>query len=140
MTSTYEAAQMTGAQYPSQNGTPPSQPHMSESELQKLQENIQKLRDGDDVMHLGNAPPQYSHLSQMGPAMNAHQHPHFATPTRPAHSPQQMAHAVMSLEASHHDSYDAHDASRKRSKVSRACDECRRKKVRPPSGHSRRRC
>jgi hypothetical protein len=144
MTSTHEAAQMSGPQYPSQNGTPPSQPHMSESELQKLQENIQKLRDGGDVMHLGNAPPQYSHLAQMAPAMNAHQHqpqhPHFATPTRPAHSPQQMAHAVMSLEGGHHDPYDAHDASRKRSKVSRACDECRRKKVRTPSGQSRRRC
>jgi hypothetical protein len=102
------------------------QQHMSDPEL-RLQENLQQLREGGDMMHAGNQQqPQYQQLAQMPPSMGAHQH--FQAPARPTHSPQQMAHAVMSLEGQH-DAYDPNDPSRKRSKVSRACDECRRKKV-----------
>ncbi|KAJ4371435.1 Glucose-responsive transcription factor [Neocucurbitaria cava] len=114
--------------YGNQNGTPPSQQqqHMTDPEL-RLQENLQQLREGGDMAHAnGPQQPQYQQLAQMAPNMSAHQH--FQTPLRPTHSPQQMAHAVMSLEG-HHDAYDPNDPSRKRSKVSRACDECRRKKV-----------
>jgi hypothetical protein len=63
---------------------------------------------------------------QINAALNAHHQ--FQTPPRPTHSPQQMAQHVMSLDGQ--DMYSDHDgSSRKRSKVSRACDECRRKKV-----------
>jgi hypothetical protein len=41
-----------------------------------------------------------------------------------------MAQHVMNMEGHGHDPFDPNDPSRKRSKVSRACDECRRKKVR----------
>lgn len=128
-------AQMGGGPgpYGNQNGTPPAQQqqqHLTDPEL-RLQENLQQLRDGGDMIHTGGPQqPQYQQL-QMGPAMGAHQH--FQAPPRPAHSPQQMAHAVMSLEG-HPDTYDPNDPSRKRSKVSRACDECRRKKVRTGPG------
>ncbi|KAF1845322.1 uncharacterized protein K460DRAFT_416596 [Cucurbitaria berberidis CBS 394.84] len=125
-------AQMGGGPgpYVNQNGTPPAQhhqQHMTDPEL-RLQENLQQLRDGGDMAHTsGPQQPQYQQLAQMAPSLSAHQH--FQTPLRPTHSPQQMAHAVMSLEG-HHDAYDPNDPSRKRSKVSRACDECRRKKIR----------
>ena len=116
--------------YVNQNGTPPAQhqqQHLTDPEL-RLQENLQQLRDGGDMAHQpGPQQSQYHPLAQMAPTMSAH--PHFPTPLRPTHSPQQMAHAVMSLEG-HHDAYDPSDPNRKRSKVSRACDECRRKKVR----------
>ena len=121
--------------YVNQNGTPPAQQqqqHLTDPDLQ-LQEKLQQFRDDTQMMHsAGPQQPQYSQMAQMGPAMGAH--PHFQTQPRPTHSPQQMAHAVMSLEG-HHDAYDPNDPSRKRSKVSRACDECRRKKVRPPHLH-----
>ncbi|EDU40962.1 Zn-clus multi-domain protein [Pyrenophora tritici-repentis] len=122
-------AQMGGGpgQYPSQNGTPPAQHQLTDPEL-RLQENLQQLREGGDMMHTaGPQQPQYQPLTHMGPAMGAH--PHFQGPARPTHSPQQMAQHVMNLEG-HHDPYDPNDPSRKRSKVSRACDECRRKKIR----------
>jgi hypothetical protein len=124
--------------YVNQNGTPPAQQqqqqHLTDPDLQ-LQEKLQQFRDDAQMMHTtGPQQPQYSQMAQMGPAMGAH--PHFQTQPRPTHSPQQMAHAVMSLEG-HHDAYDPNDPSRKRSKVSRACDECRRKKVRPTCPHHR---
>jgi hypothetical protein len=71
-------------------------------------------------MHAGAA-----HAQQMNPMSAAHHS--FHTPPRPTHSPQQMAQTVMSMEE--HAMYGDDSASRKRSKVSRACDECRRKKV-----------
>ena len=124
-------AQMGGGPGPylNQNATPPAQQqqeHLTDPEL-RLQANLQRLREGGDMAHTsGPQQAQYQQLAQMGSGMNAHQH--FQTPLRPTHSPQQMAHAVMNLEA--HDAYDTNDPGRKRSKVSRACDECRRKKVR----------
>jgi hypothetical protein len=122
-------AQMSGgqAQYADHNGTPPAQQHqMSDPEL-RLRENIQQLQEGGDMMHsAGPQQAQYQPITHMGPTMSAHAH--YQGPTRPTHSPQQMAQHVMGLE--HHDPYDPNDPSRKRSKVSRACDECRRKKVR----------
>ncbi|KAF1938788.1 hypothetical protein EJ02DRAFT_409698 [Clathrospora elynae] len=122
-------AQMGGGPgtYTDQNGTPPAQQHhLSDAEL-RLQQNLQQLREGGEVMHTGNSQqPQYPQLAQLGPSMGAH---HFQAPARPTHSPQQMAQHVMSLEG-HHDQYDPNDLNRKRSKVSRACDECRRKKIR----------
>jgi hypothetical protein len=135
MSSTYAEpdAQMSGTQGPYANHaeTPPAQQqqqqqHLTDPEL-RLQENLQQLREGGDMMHAHPQQPQYQHLAQMPPTMGAHQH--FQSPARPTHSPQQMAHAVMSLEGQH-DPYDPNDPNRKRSKVSRACDECRRKKVR----------
>jgi hypothetical protein len=79
------------------------------------------------MMHsAGPQQAQYQQITHMGPTMSAH--PHYPGPTRPTHSPQQMAQHVMGLE--NHDPYDPNDPSRKRTKVSRACDECRRKKVR----------
>lgn len=115
--------------YVNQSATPSAQQqqqHLTDPEL-RLQENLQQLRDGGDIAQTsGPQQAQYQQLAHLGPSMGAHQH--FQAPLRPTHSPQQMAHAVMSLEA--HDAYDPNDPSRKRSKVSRACDECRRKKVR----------
>ena len=114
-------------QYANQNGTPPAQQHQLTDPELRLQENLQQLRDGGDMMHpVGPQQPQYQQMAHMGPAMGAH--PHFAGPTRPTHSPQQMAQHVMNMDG-HHDPYDPNDPNRKRSKVSRACDECRRKKV-----------
>jgi hypothetical protein len=103
--------------YGNQNGGTPPGP--TDPELQ-LQESLGQLRGASDMMHAGAPQGQ-----QMG-GLNAHHQ--FQTPPRPTHSPQQMAQSVMSLED--HGMYGDHDsASRKRSKVSRACDECRRKKV-----------
>ncbi|KAH7083335.1 hypothetical protein BKA63DRAFT_403028 [Paraphoma chrysanthemicola] len=128
MSSTYP--EPDAQSYVNHNGTPPAQQqqqHMTDPEL-RLQENLQQLRDGGDMMQSGHPPqPQYQQLAQMPPSMGAHHQ--FQSPARPVHSPQQMAHAVMSLEGQH-DPYDPNDPSRKRSKVSRACDECRRKKIR----------
>ncbi|KAH8730672.1 hypothetical protein GQ44DRAFT_767853 [Phaeosphaeriaceae sp. PMI808] len=124
--------QMSGGPgpYMNHNSTSPGQQqqhNLTDPEL-RLQENLQQLRDGGDMMHPGHPQqPQYQQLAQMPSAMGAHQH--FQSQARPTHSPQQMAHAVMSLEVQH-DGYDPNDPSRKRSKVSRACDECRRKKIR----------
>ncbi|KAI8935385.1 hypothetical protein NX059_007968 [Plenodomus lindquistii] len=117
--------------YVNQHGTPPAQQQPQSQQLTdpelRLQENLQQLREGGDMIHAGGPQqPQYQQLAQM-PVMGAHQH--FQAPPRPTHSPQQMAHAVMSLEGQH-EHYDPNDPSRKRSKVSRACDECRRKKIR----------
>lgn len=124
--------------YVNQHGTPPAQQQQQQQQHQhqsqqltdpelRLQENLQQLREGGDMIHTGGPQQsQYPQLAQM-PAMGAHQH--FQAPPRPTHSPQQMAHAVMSLEGQH-EHYDPNDPSRKRSKVSRACDECRRKKIR----------
>lgn len=120
-------AQMGGGSglYGNQNGgTSPTQQtsHLSPDQHDiQLQENIAQLtRSANDMMHVG----QQSH--HMGAPVNTHHQ--FQTPTRPTHSPQQMAQSVMSLE--NHDLYTDLDGSRKRSKVSRACDECRRKKIR----------
>ncbi|USP81720.1 uncharacterized protein yc1106_08994 [Curvularia clavata] len=123
-------AQMGGGpgQYANQNGTPPAPQHQLTDPELRLQENLQQLREGGDIMHPpGPQQPQYQQMAHMGPTMGGH--PHFQGPARPTHSPQQMAQHVMSLEG-HHDHYDPNDPSRKRSKVSRACDECRRKKIR----------
>jgi len=132
MSTTYTEpdAQMGGAQgaYTDHTDSPSAQQQqqqMTDPEL-RLQENMQQLRDGGDMLH-AHPQPQYQHITQMPSAMGAHAH--FQSPARPTHSPQQMAHAVMSLEGQH-DMYDPNDPNRKRSKVSRACDECRRKKVR----------
>ncbi|KAF2853316.1 hypothetical protein T440DRAFT_487751 [Plenodomus tracheiphilus IPT5] len=127
-------AHLSGAgPYVHQHGTPPAQQQQQQQPQQltdpelRLQENLQQLREGGDIVHTGGPQqPQYQQLAQM-PGMGAHQH--FQAPSRPTHSPQQMAHAVMSLEGQH-EHYDPNDPSRKRSKVSRACDECRRKKIR----------
>lgn len=87
----------------------------------QLHDNLAHLQRSSDMMHSG-----VSQAQQMGALSAAHHH--FQTPPRPTHSPQQMAQTVMSMED--HAMYSDHDGgSRKRSKVSRACDECRRKKV-----------
>lgn len=118
-------AQMGGGSglYGNQNGgtPPPQQQHNmpTDPELQ-LQEGIAQLQRSSDMMHAGAA-----HAQQMNPMSAAHHS--FHTPPRPTHSPQQMAQTVMSMEE--HAMYGDDSASRKRSKVSRACDECRRKKV-----------
>lgn len=114
--------------YGNHNGTPPAQQQhqdLTDPELQ-LQEKLQQF--SNQVMH-SNGPqqPQYQQPAQMAPLQGAH--PHFQAQQRPTHSPQQMAHVAMSL-GEHHEPFDPNDPSRKRSKVSRACDECRRKKVR----------
>lgn len=115
-----------------QNGaTPPQQQQQqqpqhipTDPELQ-LREQL-SLHQSNDMLH--QAPP---HLQQMG-AMSAPHH-HFQTPPRPVHSPQHMAQSAQSVMGidDHNNAFVDHDsATRKRSKVSRACDECRRKKVR----------
>ncbi|KAF1997370.1 hypothetical protein P154DRAFT_283132 [Amniculicola lignicola CBS 123094] len=120
-------AQMSGGSglYGNQNGgTPPAQQqqHVPTDEELQLQEGIaQHLQRNSELMHPGAA-----QAHQLNAAMNAHHQ--FHTPPRPTHSPQQMAQSVMSLED--HGAYDPDGSSRKRSKVSRACDECRRKKIR----------
>jgi hypothetical protein len=116
--------------YVTNGGTSPAQQqqqqHMHTDPELQLRENIQQLQQGTEMLHAA------SQAHQMG-AMNAVHH-HFQTPPRPTNSPQhlaQSAQSVMGME--NHNLYGDHDsASRKRSKVSRACDECRRKKVRPP--------
>ena len=112
--------------YNNQNGgaEPAQQPqHMAVDTDPQMREDLLQLQRSSEMMHAG--PPQ-GH--QMNAAMTAHHH--FQTPPRPTHSPQQMAQTVMSLED--HGMYSDQDGgsrSNKRSKVSRACDECRRKKV-----------
>lgn len=114
------------AMFVNQNGgTPPQQqqqPQHTDPELQ-LREQLQ-MHQGSDMMH------QAPHLQQLS-AMNATHH-HFPTPPRPVHSPQHMAQSAQSVMGiDEHNAFADHDgATRKRSKVSRACDECRRKKVR----------
>ncbi|KAL5441791.1 hypothetical protein PMIN06_001442 [Paraphaeosphaeria minitans] len=114
------------AMFVNQNGgTPPQQQQQhipTDPELQ-LREQLQ-MHQGGDMMH------QAPHLQQMG-AMNATHH-HFQTPPRPVHSPQHMAQSAQSVMGiDDHNAFADHDgATRKRSKVSRACDECRRKKIR----------
>ncbi|KAK7179944.1 hypothetical protein PSPO01_13943 [Paraphaeosphaeria sporulosa] len=115
------------AMFVNQNGgTPPQQQQQqhipTDPELQ-LREQLQ-MHQGSDMMH------QAPHLQQMG-AMNATHH-HFQTPPRPVHSPQHMAQSAQSVMGiDDHNAFADHDgATRKRSKVSRACDECRRKKIR----------
>ncbi|KAF2116271.1 hypothetical protein BDV96DRAFT_47079 [Lophiotrema nucula] len=117
-------AQMGGAGiYVSQHGTPPNQQqHMTSDAELRLQEHLApQLQESSSLLHGG---PQ-GH--PMNPALSAHHQ--FQTPSRPTHSPQQMAQSVMS-NLDEHNPYSDHDGSRKRSKVSRACDECRRKKIR----------
>jgi hypothetical protein len=114
-----------------QNGaTPPAQQqqqqqHMHTDPELQLRENMQQLQQGTEMLH---AAPQAHQMGGMNPV-----HHHFQTPPRPAHSPQHMAQSAQSVMGmEEHNPYGDHDsASRKRSKVSRACDECRRKKVRP---------
>jgi hypothetical protein len=110
--------------YGNQNGnTPPAQQqqHMTSDTDLQMQENLAQLQRSNDLMQHPGGPGQ-----QMNPLSAAHHH--FHSPPRPTHSPQQMAQTVMNLED--HNIYGDHEnASRKRSKVSRACDECRRKKV-----------
>ncbi|KAJ4295371.1 hypothetical protein N0V90_007383 [Kalmusia sp. IMI 367209] len=94
----------------------------SDTELQ-LREGLHQMQQSSDMMHQG---PQSHQMA----AMNAAHH-HFQTPPRPVHSPQHMAQSAQSVMGMEDPTaYGDHDsASRKRSKVSRACDECRRKKV-----------
>jgi hypothetical protein len=113
------------AMFVDQNGgTPPQQQqqHIATDPDLQLREQLQ-MHQGSDMMH------QAPHLQQMG-AMNATHH-HFQTPPRPVHSPQHMAQSAQSVMGiDDHNAFVDHDgATRKRSKVSRACDECRRKKV-----------
>ena len=115
------------AMFVNQNGTPPQQQppqHLASDELQMREQLSQHMQQqGNDMMH-----PQ-AHLQQMGLAAAHH---HFQTPPRPVHSPQHMAQSAQSVMGmDEHNAFVDHDsATRKRSKVSRACDECRRKKVR----------
>ncbi|KAJ4359843.1 uncharacterized protein N0V89_000399 [Didymosphaeria variabile] len=107
-------------------GTPPQQQqpqHIPTDPELQLREQLQ-MHQGNDMMH------QAPHLQQMG-ATNAMHH-HFQTPPRPVHSPQHMAQSAQSVMGiDDHNAFVDHDgATRKRSKVSRACDECRRKKIR----------
>lgn len=123
-------AQMGGGPgpYGNHNDTPPAQQQhqdLTDPELQ-LQEKLQQF--SNQVMHTsGPQQHQYQQPAPMGPLQGGHAH--FQAPLRPTHSPQQMAHVAMSLGEPHHEQFDPNDPNRKRSKVSRACDECRRKKV-----------
>ncbi|KAF2276694.1 uncharacterized protein EI97DRAFT_432941 [Westerdykella ornata] len=120
-------ASMSGTMYGAPNGAPSpvqQQQHMASDADLQLQENIAQLQRSNDMMQA--APGQPQQLGQMNPLTAAHHH--FQSPPRPTHSPQQMAQTVMNLDE--HNMYSDQDASRKRSKVSRACDECRRKKIR----------
>ena len=125
-----DTAQMGGASaglYVNQNGNgspPQQQQHVPTDPDLQLREDLSQHLQRTEMMLPGGAQGH-----QMNPPMNAQHHP-LQTPSRPTHSPQQMAQSVMSLEE--HSAYGEHDggSSRKRSKVSRACDECRRKKIR----------
>jgi hypothetical protein len=116
------------ALYVNQNGgTPPAQQqqqHLHSDPEMQLRESMQQLQQSNELMHPG--PPQSHHMGPMNPA-----HHQFQTPTRPTHSPQHMAQSAQSVMGMDdpHAYVDHESASRKRSKVSRACDECRRKKV-----------
>jgi hypothetical protein len=118
--------QMTGSGglYVQQNGAmspaQPQQQHVPTDPELSLQENLQQHLG----RHIASAPPQEHSINPP--------HHQLHAPNRPIHSPQQMAqNSLMSLED--HAQYIDHDgSSRKRSKVSRACDECRRKKVLEP--------
>ena len=116
------AAQIGGAAGPffGQNGGL-SPPNMStdiqlSAELSRAAQPVMSS-DANSVQNNGDAEPQLQHH----------------TPSRQEPSPQQVAQGVMSLGEHPHPEFstpqDAVLSSRKRSKVSRACDECRRKKV-----------
>ncbi|KAF2494527.1 hypothetical protein BU16DRAFT_618600 [Lophium mytilinum] len=103
---------MSPAQHQQQQQHGPTDPEL------QLQENLQQHLG----RHIASAPPQEHSLNPP--------HHQVHTPIRPTHSPQQMAqNGLMSLEDQGH-YIDDGSGSRKRSKVSRACDECRRKKIR----------
>jgi hypothetical protein len=123
-----DAAQAGGASaglyVNNQNGgmSPPQPQHQQVDPELQLQENLSQHLSRSAMMSAG--PPQEN-------PMNTSHH-HLQTPNRPTHSPQQMAQTVMNLEdhAPYGEHPDVSSSQRKRSKVSRACDECRRKKVR----------
>ncbi|KAF2733427.1 hypothetical protein EJ04DRAFT_577626 [Polyplosphaeria fusca] len=110
--------------YVNQNGTPPAQQqHMASDPELQLQEHLgSQLHRNPDMMHGTQAQAHALSAALAG-------HHQFQAP-RSTHSPQQMAQSVMNLDE--HNPFNDHDGSgsRKRSKVSRACDECRRKKIR----------
>lgn len=113
---------MSPQQQQQQSQPPPQQQpqHVPTDPDLQLQENLSQ--------HLQRNAEMNAQAHQMNQQLNAHHQLH--TPPRPAHSPQQMAQSVMSL--GEHNPYGDHDLggpTRKRSKVSRACDECRRKKA-----------
>ncbi|KAF2749612.1 hypothetical protein M011DRAFT_492708 [Sporormia fimetaria CBS 119925] len=113
--------------YGNQNGgTPPArtQQELSSEADRQLQENLAQFQHSNDMMHVAVSSAQQ--MNQMNALAGGHHH--FQSPPRPTHSPQQMAQTVMNMED--HNIYSSEESNRKRSKVSRACDECRRKKIR----------
>ena len=55
-------------QYANQNGTPPAQQHQLTDPELRLQENLQQLREGGDMMHpAGPQQPQYQQMAHMDP-------------------------------------------------------------------------
>lgn len=115
--------------HPNGNMSPPEassavDPHLSLHSGQTLEQELSAQLRGAAEAPMGpaqNHPPQHGlpipHVGQVH------------TPVQQPSTPQQMAQNAMSMAQDPH--YSQQDSNqRKRSKVSRACDECRRKKIR----------
>ncbi|PVI05038.1 hypothetical protein DM02DRAFT_125003 [Periconia macrospinosa] len=116
--------------YVNQNGSTSQaqqqQQHMHTDPDIQMRENIQQLQATTAEMMQHQSAPQAHQMNALSAA-----HHHYQTPPRPTHSPQHMAQSAQSVMGMEdHNVYGDDSASRKRSKVSRACDECRRKKIR----------
>lgn len=115
--------------HPNGNMSPPEassavDPHLSLHSGQTLEQELSaQLRNAADA----SMAPAQNHAPQHGLPI-----PHVGqvhTPVQQPSTPQQMAQNAMNMAQDPH--YSQQDSNqRKRSKVSRACDECRRKKIR----------
>ena len=119
----------------SNSPTQQQQQHIHNDADMQLRENIQQLQQASSAdMMQHQAAPQAHQMNALSAA-----HHHFQAPSRPTHSPQHMAQSAQSVMGMEDpNAYGDDAASRKRSKVSRACDECRRKKVIWPSPYLQR--
>lgn len=114
--------------HPNGNMSPPEassavDPHLSLQHEQTLHQELTAQLTRATEAPMGGAQNQQSHGLPMG-----HHVGQVHTPVQQPSTPQQMAQNAMNMAQDPH--YSQQDSNqRKRSKVSRACDECRRKKV-----------
>ncbi|EKG12817.1 hypothetical protein MPH_10060 [Macrophomina phaseolina MS6] len=115
--------------HPNGNMSPPEpssavDPHLSLHSGQTLEQELSAQLRGATDSSMGaaqNHPPQHG--------LPIPHVPQVHTPVQQPSTPQQMAQNAMNMAQDPH--YSQQDSNqRKRSKVSRACDECRRKKIR----------
>jgi len=105
----------------------PSQQHPVSS-ADELQLSAQISRGLAPIMNAGPGGPGPENQGSRAPGVINHQYEHEQDPRRQAHM--QLHESPMDQMGGQYNAQDGSLAPRKRSKVSRACDECRRKKIR----------